>query len=217
MPKKEGDMLDPTPVPAFLLASLVVILTPGVDAFLLLRTSLRRGVRAGLLTLAGIHTASILQVALVISGLGVLVTRHPAVLSTLKWIGAAYLVYLATMILRGLWLARNESVDTTHTPTPPAAEANPYVRGLLSNITNPKMLLFSLAFLPQFVGSATHPALQLVLLGAFFLILAAIWELIIVLAAARIAERLRHPRVAQSLDMISAAAFLTISVGLVAA
>ncbi|GAB3275559.1 LysE family translocator [Parasphingorhabdus pacifica] len=209
-------MLDLTTLPGFLLAGVVVVLTPGVDMFLLLRTSLRQGIRPGLLALAGIHTATALQVALVISGLGALISANPAMLSTLKWVGAAYLVYLAGTILRGLWLTRKESVDGAL-----AAEqtdpSNPYMRGFLSNITNPKMLLFSLAFLPQFVGTAAQPALQLVMLGAVFLVMAAIWEVLIVLMAARIAERLRHPRFARSLDMVSAAAFMTISVGLVTA
>ncbi|MGP4018223.1 LysE family translocator [Saccharopolyspora sp. 5N708] len=208
-------LLDLTPLPTFLLASAVVILTPGVDAFVLLRASLTAGRRAGLGALAGIHTASIAQVALVISGLGALITSRPAVLSTLKWIGAAYLGYLAATILRGLWLTRKESAEGALT-TPSANSANPYLRGLLSNLTNPKMLLFSVAFLPQFVGGAAQPALQLVLLGAVFLALAAVWELTIVLAAARIADQLQHPRVAKSLDVISATALLTISVGLVA-
>ncbi|MER5393565.1 LysE family translocator [Saccharopolyspora sp. NPDC002686] len=208
-------LVDLTPLPAFLVASVVVVLTPGVDVFLLLRTSLNRGRRAGMLALAGIHTASILQVALVISGLGALITSRPAVLSALKWVGAAYLVYLAAMILRGLWLTRKETADGALTG-PPVDNSNPYLRGLFSNLTNPKMLLFSLAFLPQFVGSAAQPALQLVMLGVVFLVLALIWEASMVLGAAKIADRLKNPRVAKSLDMISAAAFLTISIGLVA-
>ena len=78
------------------------------------------------------------------------------------------------------------------------------------------MLLFSLAFLPQFVGSATDPTLQLVLLAVVFLVLAAIWEVAIVLMASRIANRLRRPEVTRALDAVCAVAFLTISVGLVA-
>lgn len=208
-------LLDPTPLPAFLLASTVVILTPGVDAFLLLRTSLHSGVRAGLLALAGIHTATMLQVTLVISGLGALITQNPSVLSALKWVGAAYLVYLAGNVLYGLWLTRKETGQDALQKTAGADTGNPYLRGLLSNLTNPKMLLFSLAFLPQFVGDSSYPALQLVLLAAVFLVLAAIWELLIVLTASRIAQRLRRPKVTRSLDLISATAFLLISVGLV--
>ncbi|MFR9731246.1 LysE family translocator [Saccharopolyspora sp. MS10] len=206
-------LLDLTTLPAFLIASAVVVLTPGVDAFLLLRTSLRRGVGAGLRALAGIHTASVLQVALVICGLGTLIANNPGVLAALKWAGAAYLGYLAIMIVRGLWLTRAETGEGLERGT---TSGRPYWQGLLSNLTNPKMLLFSLAFLPQFVGAATSPPLQLVLLGAVFLVLAAIWELVIVLAAARIADRLRRPSIARSLDVVSAAAFLTISAGLVA-
>ncbi|MBE9374340.1 LysE family translocator [Saccharopolyspora sp. HNM0983] len=204
-----------TPLPAFLLAAAVVTLTPGVDAFLLLRTSLRTGRRAGLLALAGIHSASAVQVAVVISGLGALITSNPAVLTALKWIGAGYLVYLAATIARGLWLTRREAGPGA-LGGEVADPANPFARGFLSNITNPKMLLFSLAFLPQFIGAAAQPTAQLVFLGVVFLVVAAIWELAIVLGAARIAGRLRRPGVARSLDAVSATAFLTISVGLVA-
>lgn len=208
-------MLDVTPLPAFLLAAVVVILTPGVDTFLLLRTSLRSGRRAGLRALVGIHSASAVQVAAVISGLGALITSNPAVLTALKWIGAGYLIYLAATILRGLWLTRREAGPGALAEEN-ADPANPFVRGFLSNITNPKMLLFSLAFLPQFIGAAANPAAQLILLGAIFLVVAAFWELAIVLSAARIAGRLRRPGVARALDAVSATAFLTISVGLVA-
>jgi len=207
--------VDLTQLPAFAVAGLVVVLTPGVDSFLLLRTSLHRGVRRGLLALAGIHTGTALQVAAVIGGLGALIASAPGVLVVLKWAGAAYLVYLAGTILRGLWLARKEATDVDGAAAREDT-ANPYARGFLSNITNPKMLLFSLAFLPQFVGSATDPTLQLVLLAVVFLVLAAVWEVAIVLAAARIADRLRQPRVTRALDAVCAAAFLTISVGLVA-
>lgn len=207
--------VDLAQLPGFALASLVVVLTPGVDSFLLLRTSLHQGVRRGLLALAGIHTGTAIQVGAVICGLGALITSTPSVISVLKWAGAAYLVYLAVTIMRGLWLARKQSVEPDG-KAEQADAANPYVRGFLSNITNPKMLLFSLAFLPQFVGSAADPTLQLVVLAGAFLVLAAIWEVAIVLAASRIADRLRRPEVTRALDAVCAVAFLTISAGLVA-
>lgn len=194
-------------VPAFLLACAVVIVTPGVDAFLLLRTSLRSGTRSGLLALAGIHSAAAVQVTLVISGLGVVLARYPVVLTALRWIGAAYLLYLAVSIARGL---------IRRSPAQPeeAMSDRPFRQGFLTNITNPKMILFSLAFLPQFIGSG-EPAPQLAMLAAVFLGLAAIWELMIVLAAARMAGKLKRPGVTTALDAVCAAVFFTMSVGLV--
>ena len=198
--------LDFSQLPAFLLACAVVVLTPGVDAFLLLRTSMRSGTRAGLLALAGIHTAAFAQVALVISGLGVVIARYPAVLTGLRWVGAAYLLYLAVTITRGL-LRRSggEAVVVAQ---------RPFRQGFLTNITNPKMLLFSLAFLPQFIGTG-DPAAQLGMLAAVFLGLAALWELTIVVAAVRVAGSLRRPGVSTALDAVCAAVFLTMSIGLV--
>ncbi|XVS63158.1 LysE family translocator [Actinosynnema sp. CA-299493] len=199
--------LDFTQLPAFLIACAVVVLTPGVDAFLLLRTSMRSGTRAGLLALAGIHTAAFVQVGLVISGLGVVIARYPAVLTGLRWIGAAYLLYLAVTITRGL--LRRSGGEVTAVAPP-----RPFRQGFLTNITNPKMLLFSLAFLPQFIGTG-DPTWQLGMLAAVFLGLAALWELTIVVAAARVAGSLRRPGVTTALDAVCAAVFLTMSVGLV--
>lgn len=200
-------MFDFGQVPAFLIACAVVIVTPGVDAFLLLRTSLRSGTRAGLLALGGIHAAAAVQVALVISGLGVVLAQYPMVLTALRWIGAGYLLYLAISITRGL-IRRSggepEEVMSTR----------PFRQGFLTNITNPKMILFSLAFLPQFIGSG-EPAPQLAMLAVVFLGLAAVWELMIVLAASRVAGKLKRPGVTTALDAVCAAVFLTMSVGLV--
>jgi threonine/homoserine/homoserine lactone efflux protein len=200
-------LFDFSQVPAFLIACAVVIVTPGVDAFLLLRTSLRSGTRAGLLALGGIHTAAAVQVALVISGLGVVLAQYPVVLTALRWIGAGYLLYLAVSITRGLIRRAGEQPEEV-------MSARPFRQGFLTNITNPKMILFSLAFLPQFIGSG-EPAPQLALLAVVFLGLAAIWELMIVLAASRVAGKLKRPGVTTALDAVCAAVFLTMSVGLV--
>ncbi|QUQ71564.1 LysE family translocator [Kutzneria sp. CA-103260] len=201
---------DTSTLPAFLLASLVVVITPGMDAFLLLRTSLRAGTRAGLRALAGVHTASAVQIALVASGLGALLAGYPALLQVLRWLGAAYLAFLAAQIVRGLIRPRPAESDE------PVVVAHPFRQGFLSNLMNPKMLLFSLAFLPQFIGSG-DAVLQLGVLGALFLVLAACWEATIVLAAGRMSRRLKRRGVTTALDAVSAAAFLTISVGLVLA
>ncbi|SHG10215.1 LysE family translocator [Streptoalloteichus hindustanus] len=204
-------MLDLGLLPAFLLASVVFVLTPGLDAFLLLRTSLRAGRHAGLRTLLGIHTAGLVQVALVVSGLGIVLAQHPAILTGLRWLGAAYLGYLALSTARALARGWREGVvaDSADGPT-----GGGFGQGFLCNITNPKMMLFCLAFLPQFIGSAGSPTAQLALLGGVFTALAATWELALVLTASRIAPRLRRRSVHNALEALSATAFLAMSVAL---
>lgn len=202
--------LDFSQLPAFLIACAVVVLTPGVDAFLLLRTSMRSGTKAGLWTLAGIHSASFVQVGAVISGLGAILARYPAALVALRWIGAAYLLWLALSIAHSL--RRRQTTTNDEHPEPTAD--HPFRKGFLTNITNPKMLLFSLAFLPQFIGQG-HPTAQLAMLATVFLALAALWELLIVIAASRVAGNLKRPGVTTTLDAICAAAFLTMSAALV--
>ncbi|SDM93471.1 LysE family translocator [Allokutzneria albata] len=204
--------VDTSQLPVFVIASVIFVITPGVDVFLLLRTSVRTGTRAGLLTLAGIHSASLVHVALVVSGLGVVLASNPGVLTALRWLGAAYLTYLALGIARDVWRSRGgrETGDEAK-----RCNDNPFRRGFVCNITNPKMLLFCLAFLPQFMGAASSPVLQLGLLGVVFLALAAAWETGIVLTAARVSGRLQRPAVLTTLDVVSATAFLTMSVGLV--
>lgn len=201
---------DLSTLPAFLLASAVVVLTPGMDVFLLLRTSMRGGTTAGMRALAGVHTASAVQIGLVVSGLGAVLAGYPALLHVLRWLGAAYLAFLALQTLRGLLRPRREQSDE------PVAVAHPFRQGFLSNLLNPKMLLFSLAFLPQFIGSG-EPVAQLGVLGATFIVLAACWEATVVLAAGTLSRRLHRPGFSTALDAVSAAAFLTISVGLVVA
>ncbi|WP_086820584.1 LysE family translocator [Allokutzneria sp. NRRL B-24872] len=204
--------IDTSQLPVFVIASVIFVITPGVDVFLLLRTSMRTGTRAGLLTLAGIHSASLVHVALVVSGLGVVLASNPGVLTALRWLGAAYLTYLAFGIARDVWRSRGGRVTDGETAR---GTDRPFRRGFVCNITNPKMLLFCLAFLPQFMGAATSPVLQLGLLGVVFLVLAAAWETGIVLTAARVSGKLQRPAVLTTLDVVSATAFLTMSVGLV--
>ncbi|AHI00604.1 LysE family translocator [Kutzneria viridogrisea] len=198
-------------LPAFLLASAVVILTPGMDVFLLLRTSVRAGTKAGVLALAGVQTASAVQLGAVVLGLGVTLASFPPALTVLRWLGAAYLAFLALTIVRDLV---RQPARQQGEPTDRPVVKHPFRQGFLSSIANPKMLLFSLAFLPQFIGSGDKVA-QLGLLAACFMVMALCWEGMIVLAAARVSGKLKRPAVSNTLDAVSAAAFLSISIGLV--
>ncbi|MEG0589783.1 LysE family translocator, partial [Aurantimicrobium sp.] len=106
-------MLDYSVLPAFLISALVIILSPGADTFLMLRSTLRGGMRDGFLTMLGIYAGITTLSALLISGVGLLIARAPGALFWLKIVGALYLLYLAVQSLRaGIKLvALNRSGD----------------------------------------------------------------------------------------------------------
>jgi threonine/homoserine/homoserine lactone efflux protein len=204
-------MIDLSVLLAFLATSAVVILVPGSDVFLLLRLSLSKGVGAGMKALAGIHLGNAVQATLMISGVGLIISQIPFAIMVLKILGAAYLIYLAAMSLLAVLRKPKDAQAGTEEPQPKPARAakdpSPFAQGLLTNITNPKVLLFFIAFFPQFLGNASNVSLQLLLLSAVFIGLAIVWEAVIVLAAARLGATMKSPNFSKIMDTICAVAF----------
>ena len=210
--------LDLSVLPAFAVASTVVVLAPGADVFLLLRTSMRHGARSGLAALLGIHLGNLIQATVMVSGVGLVLSRSDAVMTALRWVGAAYLVFLAATIVRSL-LAGDVAAAPLEGAAPdaaaPEATRSFFATGLLTNVTNPKVVLFFLAFFPQFTGDADRAALQLTLLSATFIGIAFAWELALVFGAAKVAPLVTSKRGITVLDAITAVAFVLIAVALV--
>ncbi|OYX44700.1 MAG: amino acid transporter [Rhodobacterales bacterium 32-67-9] len=146
---------------AFTLAGLVLNLTPGADVMFATASGLRGGPRAGMAAGLGVGLGGALHVTLAALGLSALIAAHPAALTAIRWVGAGYL----------LWLA----VQAWRTGPPDAAEwgatrpVRALGRGFLANALNPKVILFILAFLPQFTDPAYGPVWQqIVFLGGIF-------------------------------------------------
>lgn len=209
-------MIDFSILLPFVATSAIVILVPGSDVFLLLRLSLSKGVGAGIRALAGIHLGNAVQATLMISGIGLLVSQIPFAIMALKILGAAYLIYLAIMSLIAAFRKAKEDQPgteaTTSDPAPAPKESSPFAQGLLTNVTNPKVLLFFVAFFPQFLGHASNVSLQLLLLSAVFIGLAIIWEAIIVLAAAKLGATMKSKNFTKIMDTICAVAFTGLAV-----
>ncbi|WP_437674052.1 LysE family translocator [Sorangium sp. So ce131] len=150
----------------FLVTSLVVIVTPGQDMILVMSRSLARGSSAGVATAGGISAGLLGHTALAALGLGSLLMASATLFVVLKLVGAAYLVYLGVRLLR----TRAAALELSEAGT--ASLAKLFAEGALSNLSNPKVTIFYLAFLPQFVpGDAQHPTLLIVLLGVAFSLL----------------------------------------------
>ena len=204
-------MLDFTQLLPFSLASMIIILSPGADSFVLLRIAHSRGVKAGMSALWGINLGNTTQALLMISGIGLVVSKIDAAIFVLKILGGLYMAYLAAMATRA-------ALKPASPPSAPSAEGarvkngSPFMQGLISNVTNPKPLLFYLAFFPLFIGAAANVPLQLTMLSSIFIGMALIWQTVIVYGAVKLSETMKSARFNRIMDVVCAIAFAAIAV-----
>ena len=135
-------MVDPLMLLAFVPAGLALNLTPGADMMFCLGQGLRSGPRAAIAASAGISLGAFVHAGLAGLGLGALVATVPGAFEVIRWVGVAYLLWLAVQTLRQAGQAGD---------VPTSTPARAFRAGLLVNLTNPKVILFVLAFVPQFV------------------------------------------------------------------
>ncbi len=153
-------LIDPETLIIFMTATLALNLTPGADMLYCLGAGLRNGPRVALAASLGITTGSLIHVLLAALGLAALLAANPGLFEALRWAGIAYLVWLAAQALR-------TSPDLTPQATPQGGRYLAWRNGILVNLLNPKIAIFVLAFIPQFVDpSRGSPFLQFLILGA---------------------------------------------------
>ena len=148
--------------------------TPGVDMMLVLASTLKRGVRAGLMTSLGVAAGCIVHTLLAAFGMAALLATSAAAFSVLKLAGAAYLVWLAIGMFRA---AARGAAEANESPADRPDESGhaagwlAFRRGVLTNALNPKVALFFLALLPQFIDAAApHKTLAFLFLGAWVIV-----------------------------------------------
>jgi len=147
----------------FIMASLVLIVTPGQDMILVMSRSIAQGPSAGVATAAGVSVGLVGHTLLATLGLGAILRTSQALFLALKLLGAAYLVYL------GVQLLRSRTHELAVAAGAPRSLWRLFLDGALSNVSNPKIAVFFFAFLPQFVlPAAVHPTLSVFLLGLLF-------------------------------------------------
>ncbi|MGO1167394.1 MAG: LysE family translocator [Janibacter sp.] len=185
---------------SFLVLVLVITIAPGPDSALTLRSALVRGRSEGLMTMAGVSAAGAVQGLLAAGGLGAIIVASKPLFLTIKWVGAAYLLYLG---IQALWTAWKGSF-AEETAGPDGAEVRAthtrtFGQGFLCNITNPKVLAFNIAVLPQFVGG--DAGLGILALYALSLVMVGcVWLTGIVLLADRARSALTAPRVRRRIE-----------------
>ena len=173
----------------FLAAGLALNLTPGPDMLYVAARGASEGRPAGIVSALGIGVGTLVHIALVAAGLAAVLTAVPVAYLAIRLGGAAYLIYLGVRAL----LARP---TTAAAPLPPATLGAIFRQGVITNVLNPKVALFFLAFLPQFVDPTRgNPVLQVVALGLLFDTTGTLVNLAVAIGSSRAAERLRGPSV----------------------
>ena len=171
----------------FISAALVLLVIPGPAVFYILGHSIGHGRKAGIVSALGIGVGSIFHTAAAAVGLSALLLSSAVAFGTVKYLGAAYLIYLGIQKLR-----RDESTDLS-AGAPQVKLSRVFAQGIVVNILNPKAALFFFAFLPQFVEpSRGHVAAQVLFLGALFAALGVASDTVWALSAGTVAQWFRR-------------------------
>jgi len=171
----------------FVISGLLLNITPGADTLYIVARSTGQGRRAGLVAALGIGAGCMVHTLAAAVGLSAILAASAGAFVVVKWVGAAYLVWLGVGLLRG---GSPKAAADARAPAS-AALSTVFTQGLLTNVLNPKVALFFLAFLPQFIDAAApNKALAFVALGMIFNVNGTLWNLLVAWLAAGVGRRL---------------------------
>ena len=174
----------------FVISGLLLNITPGADVLYITSRSASQGTLAGIVAALGIGTGGLVHIMFATFGLSALLATSALAFTIVKLIGASYLVYLGITTLMSL--RKNENAPHESLLVPDLDKGRIFRQAILVNVLNPKVALFFLAFLPQFVAPhASHPSLAFLFLGCLFNINGTIVNLIFAVSSAQIAGRVK--------------------------
>ena len=205
--------VDPSLLAGYLLACLILVVTPGPDMAFVLGQTLSGGARRGWAATAGVYAGVLVHIGLAAAGVAALVAANPALFTALRIAGAAYLVWLGLQAIRA---AIRGGEGQGAAPAAPSLSAA-FRQGFVTNLLNPKVGLFFLAFVPLFVDPArSAPWVQMLILGPVLPLIAIPFYAVLITTAARLAGRMRGSSAGRWLDGAAGALFLGLGIRLLA-
>lgn len=172
----------------FLLAGIVMNITPGADSIYIITRSIAQGKKAGIYSVLGIVTGAVTHVLLSAFGLAAILAQSTMLFTAIKWVGAAYLIYLGSKML----LEKSNLSDPSKVITNKLDVRKIYYQGFLTNALNPKVALFFIALLPQFITlEHANSPIPFLILGGVFLCTGIVWCLFLVYTASLMTKTLR--------------------------
>jgi threonine/homoserine/homoserine lactone efflux protein len=180
-------------LPLFIAYGLLLNITPGQDFAYIVSRSTTMGRRAGVMAVLGVGTGCLAHILAAALGISALLATSAAAFNAVKFMGAAYMLYIGAGMLRdSIHRPRRSTRRAPGNALTGTSSGVIFRQGFLTNALNPKVALFFLAFLPQFVdSSAPHPVPALLVLGAIFTWNATLWNLFVAWSSSRLAEALK--------------------------
>jgi RhtB (resistance to homoserine/threonine) family protein len=173
----------------FLLAGILLNLTPGNDTIFILTKSMGQGKKAGIISALGIATGSIIHTMLAAFGLSIIIAKSILLFTIIKYAGAAYLMYLGCK----MWTDKSELHAHQETKSKGIDYFKTYRAAIITNVLNPKVALFYIAFLPQFIDpNFKNTVVPFLMLGITFIITGFIWCMTLATAASVIFTKLQE-------------------------
>lgn len=189
-------MPEPSTLLLFAAAAIVLLVIPGPAVIFIVTRSVAQGRRAGLVSVLGVHTGSIVHVAAATAGLSAVLATSATAFSVVRYAGAGYLILLGLQRL-----LRRHGNDKNTVAAATTAPARLYTQGVIVNVLNPKTAIFFVAFLPQFVNPARGPvAIQMAVLGGCFILLGLLSDSTYAVLSGTLSGRLRRACASGSID-----------------
>lgn len=198
---------------SYALAAGILTLTPGLDTALVLRTAASQGSKNALLSAFGISTGCLIWGAMVALGLGAVLAASEMAFTLLKWTGAAYLAWLGLQMLLKPRSEMNMSAPEGSGKVLRIGNS-PFIRGLFGNVLNPKVGVFYVSFLPQFVATGYPVGPYIFGLAAIHAVIGTLWSITMISATRPLSRWLRRPAVVRTLDRLTGTVFLAFAVRL---
>lgn len=196
----------------FLIAGIILNLTPGADTMYILGRSISQGKKAGVLSALGISTGSVFHIVFAALGLSIILAKSALAFDVVKYIGATYLIFLG---VKSIVTKSNRKFELDK-ESKQISNKKIFASGVMTNILNPKVALFFLAFLPQFIDpNYAQNSLPFLILGLTFLFTGTVWCLILALFASKLSDRLRNNyRIKNWIDKITGGVFILLGIKL---
>lgn len=186
----------------YLIAISILTITPGLDTTLIIRTATLEGKTKAFQAALGINLGCIVWGVIVACGLGALLMTSDLAFNALKWIGAIYLTWLGLNLLlkpRSQLASLNNSAVTTQ---------NWFMKGFWGNLLNPKVGIFYISFLPQFIPHSASPVIWTMSLVMIHVVIGLIWSIFLIAAMQSISAYLKQPKFIRYMDRITGSIFI---------